>query len=110
MAGGVALDSPRLRTAVVDWAGRARARDIELRRNHPRWCVTIVVLYGSAAVCLAAAVVPLFLDGRTAWPLRLPFTFDAALVTTWAARPFLRRRNWQRAIERNSAEAPAAHE
>jgi hypothetical protein len=112
MARGVAVESPRLRVAVVDWASRARGRDIEVRRNHPRWRVGIVVLYGVAAVCLVTAVVPLFLDGRTAWSLKLAFTLDAAMVASWAARPFLRRRNWQRAIDRNAAVPGAvdAHE
>jgi hypothetical protein len=101
MSGGAPLDDPRLRAAVVDWSRRALERDLELRRNHPRGRVAVVVLYAVAALCLVAAVVPLVLDGRTAWNLRLSFAFDVAMVSTWAARPFLRRRNWQRAIDRN---------
>lgn len=103
VARGVAVGSPRLRAAVVDWACRARGRDMDLRSRYPRWRVAIVVLYVLAAACLATAVVLLFLDGRTTWSLTLIVTLDAAIVTLWACRPFLRRRNWQRAIDRNGA-------
>lgn len=103
MSGGPALDSARLRAAVVDWSRRALERDVELRRNHPRGRAVVVVLYGVAALCLTAAVVTLLLDGRTAWTLRLSVVLDAMIVGQFATLPFLRRRNWQRAVDRNSA-------
>jgi hypothetical protein len=102
MAGGAGLDDPRLRAAVVDWSQRALARDVELRTKYPRWSHAVVVLYVLAAGCLAAAVVLLFLDGRTHWPLKLVLPYDIAMLGLLAARPFLRRRRWQRAIDRNS--------
>lgn len=99
---GTALDSPSLRAAVLDWAPRALARDVELRAKHSRWSVVVIVLYGVAGACAVAAVVLLLLDRGISWSNRLTFSFETAWVAVFAARPFLRRRNWRRAIERNS--------
>ena len=110
MARGVAVEGPRLRVAAVDWASRALARDRGLRAAHPRGCAAVVGCYVLAAACLTAAVVLLVLDGHTRRSPAVIVTLDTASMVLLAGRPFLRRRNWQRAIDRNSAGAPAPSE